>query len=87
MLTIYTSLHCRGCARAKLLVQQVRSLRPAAPVRVVDLDGESVWPVQVIGTPMYLWNQQVLFMGNPGIEELLARLDSCTNAPGLAASD
>ncbi|HEY3288984.1 MAG TPA: hypothetical protein VGK87_02540 [Anaerolineae bacterium] len=86
MLTIYTSLHCRGCARAKQLAQQVRNMRPAAPVRLIELDGESVWPEQVIGTPMYLWNQQVWYMGNPRIDELLARLDDHTKPSGTAVT-
>ena len=78
MLYVYVSSHCRGCATAQQLITQLRTMRPQVPVTVVDLSGGGdTIPDNVIGTPMYLWNGRVLFMGNPDVTELLQRVDEC----------
>jgi hypothetical protein len=76
MLYVYVSTHCVGCRQALSLVEWLCEQRPCIPVRVVDVDAEGdALPREVIGTPMYLWDRQVLFMGNPTHDELLRRVD------------
>lgn len=75
MLRIYVARHCAGCATATALVERVRAARPGVPVHVVDIDVEINIPRHVIGTPMYFWNDRVLFLGNPSEAELLAEVD------------
>jgi hypothetical protein len=75
MLRIYVSAHCHGCATALRLADRVRVARPDVPLAVVDVaaPGADV-PLSVIGTPLYTWNDRVLFRGNPSETELLARI-------------
>lgn len=75
MLRIYVSAHCHGCATALRLADRVRASRPDVPLLVVNVDvpGANV-PSWVIGTPLYAWNDRVLFLGNPSEMELLARI-------------
>jgi hypothetical protein len=76
MLSIYTAAHCYGCARARDLATQVAVQRADIVVEVIDVGAPGVaLPSQVIGTPMYLWDGRVMFMGNPELSELLDRLD------------
>jgi hypothetical protein len=75
MLRIYVSAHCHGCATALRLADRMRAARPDLPLAVVDVDESGVRvPASVIGTPLYTWNDHVLFRGNPSETELLARL-------------
>ncbi len=75
MLRIYVARHCAGCATAFSLAERVRAARPGLAVHVLDIDVERDVPQQLIGTPMYFWNDRVLFLGNPSEAELLAAID------------
>lgn len=75
MLRIYIARHCAGCATAVSLANRVRAVRPGVLVDVVAIDVEMNIPRHVIGTPMYFWNDRVLFLGNPSEAELLAEVD------------
>jgi hypothetical protein len=75
MLRIYVSAHCASCATALRLAGRARTQRPDLPLEVVDIDVPDVAvPAKIIGTPMYMWNDQVLFWGNPSEAELLERV-------------
>jgi hypothetical protein len=75
MLRIYISDHCLSCSTAFQRAEQLQIERPDVPWDIVDVDDpEADVPAKVIGTPMYLWNDYVLFMGNPGESELLQRV-------------
>ena len=75
MLCIYISTHCLGCATALRLAERVRAQRPDLPMTVVDIDTPtSTVPSNVIGTPIYTWNDRVLFLGNPSEAKLLERV-------------
>ncbi len=75
MLRIYVSAHCIGCGTALRLADHVHVMHPDVPLMVVDVDNpaEDV-PSKIIGTPIYTWNNDVLFMGNPSEAELLRRV-------------
>jgi hypothetical protein len=75
MLRIYIADHCRSCSTAFQLAERLQIERPNVPLDIVDVDDpEADVPANVIGTPMYLWNDRVLFMGNPSELELLQRV-------------
>jgi hypothetical protein len=75
MLRIYISQHCYGYDIARLRAARLRRHRPEVPVAVVDVDEPGIEvPAKVIGTPIYTWNDRIVFMGNPSEEELLARV-------------
>ena len=75
MLRIYVSAHCHGCDTARERAQHLRTLRPDVPVTLVDVEAPGVEvPPKVIGTPIYTWNDRVVFLGNPSLEDLLERV-------------
>ena len=75
MLRIYVSAHCVGCATARWLAEWVQTQRPDVPLMVVDVDDPQAHvPRNIIGTPIYTWNDRVVFMGNPSEQELLERV-------------
>jgi hypothetical protein len=56
-------------------------MRPHVQISMVDMESPGIpIPAHVIGTPMYLWDDKVLFMGNPDLPELLERVDTCWHA-------
>ena len=76
MLTIYTATHCPVYPRTCQLVAQWRQQCPQLPLHVVNLDEPDVeWPSFVIGTPTYVWQGQVIFLGNPSFTELLQQVE------------
>ena len=75
MLRIYVSAHCLGCNTAIQRAERLQALRPEVPVTVVDVEApDADVPRKVIGTPIYTWNDRVVFMGNPSEQELLERV-------------
>lgn len=78
VLRVYVSPGCLGCPTAVRIAAAVRHARPQQPVEVVDL---AEWPTEplpdgVIGTPTYELGGHIISMGNPGLADLLALLDS-----------
>jgi hypothetical protein len=71
-LTVLVSGACPGCARARALVQEVRTRHPGLDVRVVDLDAEPGYrlPAGVVGTPSWLLDGHLRWAGNPSLGEL-----------------
>ena len=75
MLRVYVSAHCLACNTAIQRAKRLQALRPEVPVTVVDVEAsDAEVPRNVIGTPIYRWNDRVVFMGNPSEEELLDRV-------------
>ncbi len=74
MLHIYVSTHCSGCAVALRHGQRMQARYPDLPLRIVNVDSEkAAVPEHVIGTPVYAWNDRILFLGYPS-ETKLAEL-------------
>lgn len=74
-LKVYTTSHCLTRSYTQQLLAQLTQLKPALNVELVDLDAlESEIPSFIIGTPTFVWNNQVIFLGNPTLPELLARI-------------
>jgi hypothetical protein len=44
-------------------------------MEVINLEDANIeWPSFVIGTPTYVWNGQVIFLGNPSQTDLITQL-------------
>lgn len=75
MLRIYISAHCTTCDTTRHLAEFVQAERPDMRVSVVDVDAPNAdVPKNIVGTPVYTWNDQIVFLGNPSEAELLRRV-------------
>ena len=75
MLRVYIAGHCPSCATARLRLEQLRARDPGVPAQLIDIDAPGARvPPQIIGTPLYTWDDRIIFRGNPGEEELITRV-------------
>lgn len=75
MLRVYVSAHCPSCPAARRHLARARAACPALPALLVDVDAPGARvPPHVIGTPIYTWGDRIIFRGNPGERELIARV-------------
>lgn len=82
-LRVYVTGACAGCIPARALVADLRRSRPRAAVEVVDLDRlppGHVPPARLVGTPTYVLDGRVRWLGNPSPGELLAAWDEDAEA-------
>ena len=76
MLKVYLASHCLTYHRTTALLAFLRLKRPRVPVQVINLDDINVQvPDYVIGSPIYVWDDQIVSLGNPSEEELLKIAD------------
>jgi hypothetical protein len=76
-LQVYTATHCLTRSHTLHLLAQLAEQKPSLHVEVIDLDQpESETPSFIIGTPTFVWDNRVIFLGNPSLPELLARTSS-----------
>ncbi len=74
VLRVYTSAYCVESDTVCRRADRIRAQRPDLPVLVVDVDHPEVdVPATIVGTPMYTWNDRVLFLGHPSEREWLER--------------
>ena len=78
-LSVYVTASCAGCVRARELVEDLLLTRPGAQVATVDLDrlppGHAL-PSPLVGTPTYVLDGRVRWLGNPSMRELLTAWDA-----------
>ncbi len=78
MLRVYIAEHCPACAIARLRLEQLRARDPDVPAQLIDIDAPGARvPPHIIGTPLYTWDDRIIFRGNPGedeLDELIARI-------------
>jgi hypothetical protein len=74
-LQVYTAAHCLTRSYTHQLLAQLAQQKPALNVEIIDLDepGSEI-PAFIIGAPTFVWNNRVIFLGNPTLPQLLARL-------------
>lgn len=79
-LDIYVASHCFGCDEAVRLAKEISLSMPRLKVDVRHLDEmtESELP-DIIATPSYFLNGRRLFLGNPRLDELVAKITSLSN--------
>ncbi len=75
VLDLYVARHCIGCDEALRLVGEVNDSVPGLQVRINMLDemAEGDLP-DIPATPAYFLDGQLLFLGNPHLEELIGRI-------------
>ncbi|NJK80087.1 MAG: hypothetical protein HC876_02370 [Chloroflexaceae bacterium] len=72
MVRVYVAEHCLGSQRAQRLVAQVRLCYPDAALEIVDITiPGTVIPPEIFATPIYTWNDHIIFLGNPSETALL----------------
>lgn len=82
LLQVVVASDCAGCPEALRLLETVRESLPAVRAELIDIAAEpSRRPEAVVAVPSYLIDGKVAFMGNPGIEELRARLSAGIGRP------
>lgn len=82
LLEIYVLPQCFGCETAIQLAQRVQALDiPGVDVRIVDLSKPgAVRPANVFAVPTYVLNGEILSLGNPEEDRLLAEVASVHSA-------
>jgi hypothetical protein len=82
VLRIYAAAHCPTYERTSLLIDFLQRRLPVSCIQVINLDAGNVEiPDYVFCTPTYVWEDRVIFLGNPSKEELVERLDQNTSVP------
>ncbi len=83
VLDVYVTRHCFGCDEALRLAEEIKQSLPHLEVKVKILDEmtEDDLP-EIIATPSYFLNGRRLFIGNPRLEELVAKITSYSNEEG-----
>lgn len=77
MLKVFISAGCRGCQRAQELALWIAESRPQLEVRTIDLSVEpDAGDGIVFAIPTYVYQDEILFLGNPSWQELQHWLDS-----------
>jgi hypothetical protein len=75
MLRVYVAADCPSSAISLHLVERLRACCPDLPLTVIDVQApHAEVPEQIFGTPIYTWNDEVLFLGNPSEETLLEQV-------------
>ncbi len=80
VLDVYVAKHCFGCDEALRLAEEIKQSLPSLEVQVKMLDEmeEGDLP-EIIATPSYFLNGHRLFIGNPRLDELVAKITSRSN--------
>ncbi len=80
VLDVYVTRHCFGCDEAVRLAEEIKQSLPRLEVKVKILDEMTEGDLpEIIATPSYFLNGRRLFMGNPRLEELMAKITSRGN--------
>jgi hypothetical protein len=75
MLRVYVAGDCPSSSISLHLVERLRENCPDLPLTVIDVtEPHADVPEQVFGTPIYTWNDHVIFLGNPSEETLLEQV-------------
>ena len=82
MLRVYVADDCPGSPTARIRAAWLREHAPEIPLELLEVGAPGVvLPPTVFGTPTYTWNDRTIFLGNPGAQELLARVRSLYERP------
>ena len=75
VLDIYVTKHCFSCDEALRLAKEINQSLPCLEVkaRVLEEMPEEDLP-EIIATPSYFLNGRRIFLGNPRLEELVAKI-------------
>ncbi|MFQ5924457.1 MAG: hypothetical protein ACE5IE_00475 [Dehalococcoidia bacterium] len=83
VLDIYVMRHCLGYEEASRLAGEIKHSLSGLQVRVSVLDEMTEGDLPDIpATPSYFLNGRLLFLGNPRLEELVAKIASLSRDEG-----
>ncbi|MBI2934751.1 MAG: hypothetical protein HYY29_04190 [Chloroflexi bacterium] len=83
VLNVYIARHCFGTTEAIRLAEDARQNLPDISVRLTAIeDIPEADRIPIPATPAYFLDGRLLFLGNPRIEELLAKIASCNGTEG-----
>ena len=71
-LTLYADVGCVTCQRSRVLLDDIAVVYPDLDIHVVEVDETEPLPDEVIAVPTFVLQDQVISMGNPTLEELIA---------------
>jgi hypothetical protein len=75
MLRVYVAADCPSSSISLHLIERLREHCPDLPLAVIDVqEPDAKIPEQIFGTPIYTWNDHVLFLGNPSETTLLEQV-------------
>jgi len=75
MLRVYVAGDCPSSSISLHLVERLRESCPDVPLTVIDVaEPNAEVPEHIFGTPIYTWNDNVLFLGNPSEQALLEQV-------------
>jgi hypothetical protein len=71
-LQVYVSANCAVCQRTRSLIATVRAQHPEYPIELIELDQPGATrPDYVFGTPTFVLNDRIVFLGNPALDALI----------------
>ena len=83
LLDVYVAKHCFGYNEASRLVREIKQRLPELQVEVTALDEITEGDLPDIpATPSYFLNGRLLFLGNPRLEKLVAKIASLSPNKG-----
>jgi hypothetical protein len=72
MLRVYIASGCPASQISLRLIDRLQARYPNLPLEVVNVsEPGAVVPDEIFGTPIYTWDDRVLFLGNPSEEALV----------------
>jgi hypothetical protein len=75
MLRVYVAADCPASTLAVDLVERVRKQCPDVPLQIIDISApDARVPDEIFATPIYTWNDRVVFLGNPSETTLLEQV-------------
>ncbi len=83
VLDVYIAKHCFGCDEALRLAKEISQSLPRLEVNVMVLEEMTEDEIpEIIATPSYFLNGRRLFIGNPRLEELTAKITLFSSEEG-----
>ena len=72
ILKVFVTENCPGCDEALTIAHYARQTYAAhINVEIIDMaEGEAIVPEAVFATPTFMFNERIVSLGNPSLEEL-----------------
>lgn len=70
-LEIYIKDDCPTCVETRYLAQLIFKRYRNLNVDLINLnDPDTIWPDKVFAVPTFIYKDQIIFLGNPSLQEL-----------------
>ncbi len=78
-LILYADLGCVTCERSRALLDDIVVVYPDLDVQVIEVDETQPLPDEIIAVPTFILQGQVISMGNPTFDQLIALVGQAVN--------